>query len=124
MNEHLPKIEGETPTYRPWPSWASGPNGEREVFNSEAEVPAGWTHHGETKRAKSVPAAPVKAPEAPATNTPPAAPAAPSADAAKVDAAGTPFDILRHTGTLTRAGLWRMKVGVSRPENESKPLDL
>lgn len=33
-----------------------------------------------------------------------------------VDADGHPFDAKLHTGTITKAGLWRMKAGVSRPE--------
>jgi hypothetical protein len=28
-----------------WPSWRFGPNGEAEVFEAEADVPAGWTDH-------------------------------------------------------------------------------
>lgn len=26
-----------------WPSWRTGPNGERQIFNSPEEVPDGWT---------------------------------------------------------------------------------
>lgn len=95
--------------YQPWPSFCDGPNGERAVFDSEAEVPAGWKHHGETKKGKA---------------SPPAAPVVPDPVTEPVDAAGTPFDEDRHTGTKTQAGLWRMKVGQTRPESESKPLDL
>lgn len=28
---------------RSWPSWRYGPNGESAIFNSEPEVPVGWT---------------------------------------------------------------------------------
>jgi hypothetical protein len=41
-----------TYTYQPWPSWAFGPNGESAIFQSEEDVPKGWTHHGETKGGK------------------------------------------------------------------------
>lgn len=105
-------IEGEY-EYQAWPSWATGPNGERQIFGSEAEVPAGWTHHGETKKGRSAPPPPPvgNTSSAPVTNT----------DGVEVDAAGTPFDPLRHAATKskTKAGLWRMAVGVSRPESES-----
>lgn len=44
-----PKIEGETYEYQAWPCMCEGPDGEREVFASEAEVPAGWIHHEKVK---------------------------------------------------------------------------
>ena len=44
-----PKIEGEPYEYQAWPCACEGPDGESEIFHSEAEVPAGWTHHGKTK---------------------------------------------------------------------------
>lgn len=102
-----------TYTYQPWPSWATGPNGEREIFPSEGAVPAGWTHHGETKKGRTAPAAP------PAP--PPAAPSAP--DGVEVDSAGTPFDPSLHAATKTQTskGLWRMKVGVARPGDSPPP---
>jgi uncharacterized protein YbdZ (MbtH family) len=40
-------------TYQAWPCACDGPNGESEIFASEAEVPAGWTHHGEAKAPKA-----------------------------------------------------------------------
>ena len=40
--------------------------------------------------------------------------ASPSDD--RIDADGHPFDPALHTGTITKAGLWRMKAGVSRPD--------
>jgi hypothetical protein len=54
-----------------------------------------------------------------------AAPAAPaSADggenAGKRDAAGTLFDPTRHTGTIVKSGLWRMKTGLSRGPGEGE----
>lgn len=49
-----------------------------------------------------------------ATNT-----ASPS-EAVEVDAAGTPFDPARHTGTKVKSGLWRMKAGLSRGPGEGE----
>lgn len=105
--------------YQAWPSYATGPNGERQVFNSEAEVPAGWSHHGETKKGKASPATPAPAPT---SESKPAD--AEGKPVGEKDAAGTLFDPDRHTGSKTQAGLWRMKVGVSRPESESQPVKL
>lgn len=28
---------------RSWPSWRYGPNGEAQIFQTEADVPRGWT---------------------------------------------------------------------------------
>jgi hypothetical protein len=41
-----------------WPSWRYGPKGESAVFESEADVPAGWHDHPSKheKAAKSEPA--------------------------------------------------------------------
>lgn len=100
----------------PWPSWRYGPGGASDIFQSEAEVPAGWADH--PSKVKDVP-------------VPPPPPASSGADdngssgqvfTDGVDSAGTPFDPARHTGTKTKAGLWRMKVGVARPESEATPL--
>lgn len=38
-----------------------------------------------------------------------------SEDDSEIDADGHPFDPALHTGTKTKAGLWRMKAGVARP---------
>lgn len=38
----------------------------------------------------------------------------------EVDAAGTPFDPARHTGTKVKSGLWRMKAGLSRGPGEGE----
>lgn len=39
--------------YQAWPAWATSPDGsESRVFDSEAEVPAGWTYPGGVKHAK------------------------------------------------------------------------
>lgn len=39
----------------------------------------------------------------------------------ETDAAGTPFDPERHTGTKLASGLWRMKKDVVRPASEELP---
>ena len=41
----------------------------------------------------------------------------------EVDAAGTPFDPARHTGTKVKSGLWRLKAGVARLPGEELPSD-
>lgn len=93
--------------YQAWPAWATSPDrSESRVFDSEAEVPAGWTYPGGYVKYNNA-----------------------NANAGGVavgdkDAAGTVFDPERHTGSKTKAGLWRMKVGVSRPESETQPVDL
>lgn len=98
--------------YHPWPSWAHGPNGEAEIFHSEDDVPHGWRHHETVKGGKPAKAAPAA----------PAEPA-PAGDGER-DASGTVYDPARHAASKgkTNAGLWRMKVGVSRPAHESAPL--
>lgn len=98
-----------------WPAWRYGPEGESRVFDSEAEVPAGWQDHPSKVTAK---AAPKPAPTPAATGAAPVpGAAAPVTDDKAVDAHGWPFDDALHaaTRTQTKAGLWRMKVGVSRP---------
>lgn len=114
--DHLPKIEGEPYQHKDFPAWAEGPHGEREIFDSEAEVPAGWTHHGKTKAGtKESPTPPVSKPAPPAPPPPPGSP--------DVDASGAAFDPELHAATRTKtgAGLWRMKVGVSRPAISPPP---
>jgi len=36
------------------------------------------------------------------------------------DAAGTPFDPARHTGSIVKSGLWRMKAGIPRGPGEGE----
>ena len=36
--------------YIAWPCWAHGPNGESQIFQSEDDVPKGWTHHAKPKK--------------------------------------------------------------------------
>lgn len=98
--------------YQAWPAWATSPDGsESRVFDSEAEVPAGWTYPGGY----------VKYNNANKFSEPSNAGGVAVGDK---DAAGTVFDPERHTGSKTKAGLWRMKVGVSRPESESQLITL
>ena len=51
--------------HQDWPAWFYGPDGEAAVFESEADVPAGWTDHplkaGESEAPKR--GRPKKAPE-------------------------------------------------------------
>lgn len=93
-----------------WPAWYYGPNGASAVFNTAGEVPKGWEDHPSKvgNAAAQAPAA-----QAPATQ----APAAQATSAEQIDAHGHPWSAELHasTKTLTKEGLWRMKVGVSRP---------
>lgn len=99
-----------------WPAWYYGPNGQAEVFESEALVPKGWVDHPSKLDEKAAPAAPTKV--------------NPEDNPVTLDADGWPFDPAMHAATQskTRAGLWRMKVGVSRPAPKpgfpAAPLDL
>lgn len=93
-----------------WPAWYYGPNGASQIFETEGEVPAGWVDHPSKVGAeKSVPAN-SQAPAA-LTSTPS------STEAPQIDAHGHPWsaDLHASTKTLTKEGLWYMKVGVSRP---------
>ncbi len=86
-----------------WPAWYYGPNGVSAVFNTAGEVPKGWEDHP-SKVGNS-------AAQAPAAQ-------APAASAEQIDAHGHPWSANLHasTKTLTKDGLWRMKVGVKRPD--------
>lgn len=46
-----------------------------------------------------------------------------TAPTGEVDAAGTPFDPARHTGTKVKSGLWRLKTGVARLPGEELPVE-
>ena len=113
-------------TYLAYPFVSKGPEGKEQVFDSEGEVPAGWTlPEGGVKAGKAK--APEKAKQ-PATETVTTTSADNSSGSEQspqpeVDAEGTPFDPAMHTGTKTKARLWRMKVGVKRPEKPAA-LDL
>lgn len=116
---NLPKIEGEPYVYSAFPAYCTSPTGEKQVFEVEGDVPPGWQMPDGTFKGKPAPvAAPVVAP------APVADPVAGTTSEGEVDAAGTPWNADLHAATKgkTKAGLWRMKVGVARPE--PAPLDL
>lgn len=94
-----------------WPAWFNGPKGETAIFDKAEDVPTGWTSGAEKRTVKGSAPSPTPAP----------APAAADDD---VDAQGWPWSAELHASTKakTKDGLWRMKVGVSRPA--PKPLDL
>jgi hypothetical protein len=107
-----------------WPAWFYGPNGASQVFENEKDVPSGWADHPSKVKGADKPAATTTtpAPKPPVTPAPQAGTATsgkldvdPNAD---VDADGRPWSPELHsaTKTKTQAGLWRMKVGASRPE--------
>lgn len=94
-----------------WPAWYYGPNGKSGIFANAADVPNGWQDHpskvsGETK-------APT-----PATQGTTSIASADEGEKAELDASGQPWNADLHSATKskTNAGLWRMKVGVSRPQ--------
>jgi hypothetical protein len=107
-----------------WPAWYSGPNGETRIFQSADEVPAGWTTGAEKS---PVPGASKPAPKPAPPIDPPAPPTKPGAQTVELDAHGHPWspELYAPTKTKTGAGLWRMKVGKSRPAPvPGYPLDL
>jgi hypothetical protein len=106
-----------------FPGWRYGPNGQSAIFDSEKEIPAGWVEHPSlVKGAAAKPAAAAK------TEPTKAAPAAKApATGEELDADGHVYDAALHAATKskTKAGLWRMKVGVARPDPKpGYPLDL
>lgn len=114
-----------------WPAWRYGPNGHAAMFERSEDVPSDWRDHPTKVGEKA--AAPVKTPTPTPTPTP--APdarigdTAPSGDGAPVelDTAGWPWMAVLHARSKgkTKDGLWRMKVGVSRPDPKpGYPLDL
>lgn len=107
-----------------WPAWRYGPDGASDVFEHEKDVPPGWVDH--PSKVKEATAAPKpNATPKPTTDTG-------TQDTAELDADGWPWSPELHsaTKTKTQAGLWRMKVGASRPEPKpgypkpAQPLDL
>jgi len=80
----------------------------------ETDIPIGnGTPAVQESAAPSVPISPVP--------TAPAAPASPAPSGeAKVDAAGVPFDPERHTGSIVKSGLWRLKTGKARGPGEGE----
>jgi len=95
-----------------WPAWFNGPDGQSAIFESPDDVPKGWTSGAEAQPAGKAPAKqPEKQPE----------------KGDELDAHGHAFDPASHAATRskTRDGLWRMKVGVKRPDPApGYPLDL
>lgn len=110
-------------TSRDWPAWFNGPNNETRIFNSAGEVPPGWTSGAEKR-----PALPGVTPVPPSPPPPPPpAPGAASPASVEIDAHGHPWSADLHAASKskTTAGLWRMKVGKSRPAPlPGYPLDL
>ena len=107
-----------------WPAWYYGPAGEAQVFENADDVPKGWKDHP-AKHKGAAPATPAT-PDAPATPAAPAAPVA-STGTEELDAAGWPWTPELHAASKgkTGQGLWRMKVGVTRPAPKiTQPLDL
>ena len=118
-----------------FPTWAYGPGGQADIFHREEDIPAGWVDHPSKVEDKA--AKPAKAPEPakqPAKAPEPAktAETPPTGDAAELDAHGHPYDPALHAATRskTKDGLWRLKVGASRPApapgypKPAQPLDL
>lgn len=121
-----------------YPAWFYGPNGESRVFHGDGDVPDGWQDHPSKvitpERTGSQPlppttdkvsaaqrgAAPVVAKnDAPGATTGAAPAGGTTTDVSNtLDAHGWPWDAGLHAATQskTSAGLWRMKVGVSRPD--------
>jgi len=98
-----------------WPAWFNGPNGQTAIFEAAEDVPNGWTSGAEkqslSKSEKK--SAPEKKQDA--------------GNGPELDADGHPYDPALHAATKskTKDGLWRMKVGVSRPAPApGYPLDL
>lgn len=110
-----------------WPAWYYGPNNQADTFGSPEEVPAGWQDHPskiegaaviDAARTGSKPAGDAGAASGGVSKAQTGSgPAAPGDQSNTLDAAGWPWTPELHaaTKTMTSAGLWRMKVGVSRP---------
>lgn len=102
-----------------WPSWFYGPNDKSEVFESADQVPEGWQDHPSKVEQKAVAKPAPTPPVTPPATTPVTPPAGGStADEGTIDAEGWPFDASIHAATrsITKGGLWRMKVGATRPD--------
>lgn len=106
-----------------WPSWRFGPNGQSDIFENAADVPAGWADHPtRVKGADAAPKPPVVQTAGQQTREEREKKKDPAAGTGgDVDAAGWPWsaDLHSATKTKTQAGLWRMKVGVVRPGPKS-----
>lgn len=102
-----------------WPAWFNGPKNETAIFDTPESVPAGWTSGAEKisvddSKPKAAPKVSVPAPanERAATNAPDAA------GTSVIDAHGHAWSADLHAASqsFTKAGLWRMKVGATRPD--------
>lgn len=115
-----------------WPAWFSSPKGDASAIFAKAEdVPAGWTSGAEKQTVGGSKATPTSSPAPTPTPAPTPAPAAtpPSGDGApvEIDTAGWPWTAELHASSKSKTtqGLWRMKVGVARPDPKpGYPLDL
>jgi hypothetical protein len=114
-----------------FPAWFYGPKGESQIFQSGKEVPSGWKDHPAKHEAAKGDAAATKTAVAKANTSVTAKEAAKTTTAdgtatesTEVDADGWPWQANLHAASKSKtgAGLWRMKVGVSRPA--PKKLDL
>lgn len=123
-----------------WPAWFNSPDGKTSaIFETAEDVPSGWTSGAEKQTTGEKPAAkstPTPSPTPAAAAKTPAATAnsgvggegktAPSGNV-ELDTAGWPWTAELHASSKskTKDGLWRMKVGVARPEPApGYPLDL
>jgi hypothetical protein len=133
-----------------YPAWFYGPHGQSQVFHNEADVPEGWQDHPskvitpERTGSKPLPpttdkvpadqrgAAPVIAANN-ATGQQTGGKGIDTGDQSNtLDAHGHPWSAELHakSQSKTKDGLWRMKVGVSRPApragfpKQAQPLDL
>lgn len=102
-----------------WPAWYYGPAGASSIFASEGEVPKGWQDHPSKveETAKPAKVAPTPSPT-PAAAQQPASTGTQDTATPEVDAHGHPWSADLHAATknITKEGLWRMKVGVKRPD--------
>jgi hypothetical protein len=101
------------------PAWFYGPNGAAEIFEDLADVPPGWKDH--PSKVENTPAALEKAPAASQSLS--------GGTDVELDADGHPWSATIHAASKskTSAGLWRMKVGATRPAPITRapaPLDL
>lgn len=85
---------------------------------SPVAVATGNVAAAESHRSEPSPSASTVGTES--TNAAPASSEAPNENAGKTDAAGTVFDPARHTGSIVKSGLWRMKAGIARGPGEGE----
>lgn len=110
------------------PAYFYGPDGESAVFHPGDAIPDGWQDHpSKVITPAKTGSAPVGdkrggaagvSPDATAKAKEGRGPAAPGDQSNTLDRDGWPWDATLHAATqsLTKEGLWRMKVGVKRPD--------